>query len=440
MRAFRPASPPHCRPEFEYDELHGSPRLTVHLVVRGRPKGGDNGAAGWHFAPNAGPNYPPQKKEDGSSGMDSLMNTPTSTTGEFDALRSCSHVCMRKQTRPGLLLRVTQMVPVGSEEWGDIFLEAERRIEEVRLRRAPRFCPEGPRWRIARRRSASFASASRPPAKIAIRPELRAEIVHIADMASWPLGCGGPARLRSRRTKVALSAHGTDIAFPDRNGVLPFLYGLYMRLGGHLARNCRVLANSQATETKVRLKLNLKPAFGFRSTGKFIPLATDLPKPPLDLRSRERRERSVLFAGRLLPRKGCRWFIENVLPNLPADVHLDVAGTIWDEKEKDALTSSRVRYLGALGWEDLRLAYANADCVVVPNIPCGPSDFEGFGLVAVEAAAAGGRRIGCSSHWTRGRCAARRDRDEAPTRRRPPHGWRLCKMFSTGRMTGAVRF
>ncbi|MDJ1006800.1 MAG: glycosyltransferase family 4 protein [Paracoccaceae bacterium] len=205
------------------------------------------------------------------------------------------------------------------------------------------------------------------------------DVVHIADMASWPLAT--LARLRSRRTKVALSAHGTDVAFPDRGGVVPRLYGVYMRLGGLLNRRTTVLANSRATEGKVR-------GLGFR-TSTVVPLATDI-ESALDLRTKRPGQGHILFAGRLVPRKGCRWFIENVLPLLPDTVHLDVAGTIWDAEEERALSAPRVHYLGALDPGALRLAYANASCVVVPNIPVDGSDFEGFGLVAAEAAAAGG--------------------------------------------------
>lgn len=205
------------------------------------------------------------------------------------------------------------------------------------------------------------------------------DIVHVADVSSWPLAV--VASLRSKSTKVVLSAHGTDVAFPDREGVLPFLYGLYMRLGGVLGGTCKVLANSGATQRKVR-------ALGFRFT-EVIPLATDMTSA-MGLHAVDAMERRILFAGRLVPRKGCRWFIEQVLPLLPENVTLDVAGTIWDEREGSALSAPRVRYLGALGQEDLRRAYARADCVIVPNIPNGRDDFEGFGLVAAEAAAAGG--------------------------------------------------
>lgn len=205
------------------------------------------------------------------------------------------------------------------------------------------------------------------------------DIVHVTDMASWPLAA--VAAVRSRRTKVVVSAHGSDVSYPDRPGVLPRAYGVYMRLGARLVGGCKVIANSRATEEKAR-------ALGFRST-EVIPLATDMTSA-LDQQGDRREGRRLLFAGRLIQSKGCRWFIENVLPALPPDVHLDVAGTFWEAEEERALVAPRVRYLGALPPDALRRTYAAAECVVVPNIPVGGSGFEGFGLVAAEAAAAGG--------------------------------------------------
>lgn len=205
------------------------------------------------------------------------------------------------------------------------------------------------------------------------------DVVHVGDMSSWPIAAA--ARLRSRKTRIALSAHGTDVAYSDRRGPLPWLYGAYMRLGAATVGKNTVVANSHATAEKVR-------SFGFRTVS-VVPLATDMVSA-LDHRTEPRDGRRILFAGRLEVRKGCKWFIENILPNLPKDVTLDVAGTVWDEGEEEALSTPRVRYLGALPQEDLRRAYADADCVVVPNLPIEGSGFEGFGLVAAEAASAGG--------------------------------------------------
>ena len=95
----------------------------------------------------------------------------------------------------------------------------------------------------------------------------------------------------------------------------------------------------------------------------------------------------VLFVGRLVRRKGCRWFIENVLPRLEPGIKLMVAGTEWDGAESEALKTPRVEFLGPVHGEPLRRLRRQALAVIVPNIACGGRDFEGFGLTAVETAA-----------------------------------------------------
>ena len=97
-----------------------------------------------------------------------------------------------------------------------------------------------------------------------------------------------------------------------------------------------------------------------------------------------------MFAGRLVERKGCLWFVRNVLPRLPGGIRLKVAGPVWDKAEEAVLADPRVDYLGALDKDALVDAYRNALCVIVPNIEPPSGEFEGFGLVAVEAAAVGG--------------------------------------------------
>lgn len=202
-----------------------------------------------------------------------------------------------------------------------------------------------------------------------------AQITHVADMASWPLALC--ARLRSPRSHRVLSAHGTDVSYPLRGGLKGTLYGAYLRLGARLLGHVGVVANSSATADAVR-------AYGYNTTH-VVPLASDGRGEPV-----AKPKPAVLFSGRLVQRKGCAWFINNVLPKLPPEVTLDVAGTVWDAEERNALDEARVRYLGKLDQDALWQAYANALCVVVPNIDVPNGEFEGFGLVALEAAAAGG--------------------------------------------------
>ncbi|HSG33361.1 MAG TPA: glycosyltransferase family 4 protein [Sphingomonadaceae bacterium] len=200
-----------------------------------------------------------------------------------------------------------------------------------------------------------------------------ARVLHIGDMALWPVGL-----LAGAGTKVVLSAHGTDVSYHRRGGLKGRLYGTYLKLGAKLLKRATVIANSQATRA-VAAETGWKDA-------RVVPLATDIAGAEVDGTHNGR----LLFAGRLVERKGCGWFIREVLPLLPAAIELDVAGTVWTDAERALLADPRVRYLGPLAGAELAEAYRRALCVVVPNIPVASGEYEGFGLVAPEAAAAGG--------------------------------------------------
>ncbi len=97
--------------------------------------------------------------------------------------------------------------------------------------------------------------------------------------------------------------------------------------------------------------------------------------------------------GRLVPRKGVAWFIEEVMPRLPGDVRFLVAG---EGAERERITAAikrhgledRVRLLGAVSDSDVELLYQGSDLFVMPNVRVA-GDMEGFGLVLVEAGLCG---------------------------------------------------
>jgi phosphatidylinositol alpha-1,6-mannosyltransferase len=101
----------------------------------------------------------------------------------------------------------------------------------------------------------------------------------------------------------------------------------------------------------------------------------------------------LLSLGRLVRRKGVRWFTESVLPELGEHVHYVVAGDgpespLIQEAAQAAGVSKRVHLLGRVD-DDLREELlTGADLFVQPNIQV-PGDMEGFGLVTVEAAMRG---------------------------------------------------
>jgi glycosyltransferase involved in cell wall biosynthesis len=101
----------------------------------------------------------------------------------------------------------------------------------------------------------------------------------------------------------------------------------------------------------------------------------------------------LVTLGRLVRRKGVRWFVQNVLPQLPANVHYVVAG---DGPEATPLRAAvgaagmteRVHLLGSVDDETRELVMRGADLFVQPNIRVA-GDMEGFGLVTIEAALRG---------------------------------------------------
>ena len=202
------------------------------------------------------------------------------------------------------------------------------------------------------------------------------DVVFGGDLAVWPLVW---AACFASTARPALSAHGSDISLAQRGDLKGRFYALYLAVGRRLLRpNLLIIANSGATEERVRLA-------GFKNTAA-VPLGcrvlVDSPTPEL--------QRTLLFAGRLVARKGLSWFVSEVLSKLPSDVRLAVAGPLWDKSESAVLDDPRVDFLGPLPQEELHRHMAGALAVVIPNVRSGSHQFEGFGLIAAESAAAGG--------------------------------------------------
>ena len=101
----------------------------------------------------------------------------------------------------------------------------------------------------------------------------------------------------------------------------------------------------------------------------------------------------VISVGRLVPRKGVAWFVDNVMPQLPADIHYYVAGEGPDRGRIESAIerhnlADRVRLLGAISDPQLEQLYHGADLFAMPNVHV-PGDMEGFGLVMLEAGLCG---------------------------------------------------
>jgi glycosyltransferase involved in cell wall biosynthesis len=204
----------------------------------------------------------------------------------------------------------------------------------------------------------------------------RFDHIMIGDLATWPLALA--ALMRSPRMNVVIAAHGTDVSYAFRSTVKGRLYKLYLLFAVRALRKALIIANSKATESRVK-------EVGFQRT-KVIPLAAD----GSNFAPSGQHSNNILFVGRIIPLKGLSWFVKEVLPGLPENIRLDVAGQILDPAEAKVLTHPRVHYLKTLNGNDLKPAYAKAMAVVVPNISMSTNEYEGFGLLATEAAASRG--------------------------------------------------
>lgn len=207
----------------------------------------------------------------------------------------------------------------------------------------------------------------------------RFDVVHFGDFGLFPLAAWH--RLLSPHAARALTVHGLDLVYGRRAGFAPAVYRLFMRWAAARPGVVnRYIANSRNT-AELCAELGFGPVVA-------VPLGVRLdalqaPQPAA--------ERYLLFVGRIVRRKGLSWFVRAVLPRLPADVTLKVVGRVWDEDEAAAVRSDpRVSLLGFAPAPELAALKAQARAIVMPNVGSeGGADVEGFGLVALEAAASG---------------------------------------------------
>jgi len=228
----------------------------------------------------------------------------------------------------------------------------------------------------------------------------RFDVVHLSDGVMAPIGY--LIKLIHPKVKIVATIHGLDITYAKKNN-------LYKIVNiGALARLDKLIAVSRQTK-------KLAEQFGLKTSRiSVIPNGVD----PDEIRSTECcredllaivrlskanalkdniRKKSaqavfILTLGRLCKRKGVRWFIENVMPNMPDNVFYLVAGS---GAEKIALEhaihrhklDNRVCLLGAVSNNDRKVLFNTCDVFVQPNIRL-EGDAEGFGITLLEAATA----------------------------------------------------
>lgn len=199
------------------------------------------------------------------------------------------------------------------------------------------------------------------------------------------------------RRKIFVNVHGLDLIYP---GVL--YQGLFVRW----IRHCdRIVANSRYTALLAGEKTAKRNSVAVISPGvgwDWLRLSKHGEmKKPAGLEGRK----VVLFVGRLARRKGVKEFVERSFVNIVAEVPeacLVVVGGNPAESlvhRDDLLSELRAVVKGLelrdhvrlLGWQsdaDLARMYQLSDLMILPALSV-KDDVEGFGIVLLEAAAAG---------------------------------------------------
>lgn len=184
------------------------------------------------------------------------------------------------------------------------------------------------------------------------------------------------------RVPVAVVVHGLDITYPA------VVYQRYLDWM-FWNRFDACIGISRHVREIVRQRLGTGGCCHLIHPG--VDLSPD-PPPVVDGHGQSPR---LLILGRLVPRKGALWLVEHVLPALvPAlpTLQLDIVGDGPDhERIAGAIAAlglqAHVSLHGAVDDASKAALLAEAHLVLIPNQPVA-DDPEGFGLVALEAAAA----------------------------------------------------
>jgi len=213
--------------------------------------------------------------------------------------------------------------------------------------------------------------------------------VHLCDGLLAPIGV--LLKLLTQ-TKISISIVGLDITY--RNSLYQVI------IPWCVARLDRVICISRSTRDEC-----IRRGIPYHKCA-VIPIGIRhnelyLPHPRDDLRRRLEKivgmslqNKIVLVTvGRLVKRKGVSWFVENVMPHLNASYHYLIVGDGPEYEHiqqvlKHYNLQNRVLMLGKVSDEERNVIYNASDVFIMPNITIF-GDFEGFGIVIIEAGSCG---------------------------------------------------
>lgn len=191
-------------------------------------------------------------------------------------------------------------------------------------------------------------------------------------------------RVLHRELRIVCTAHGADL--------YTFHGGLAGSLKSWVVRNVDTLAVVSDAMVQDAVALGAR-----RKYVRVAPMGVDTKSlfvPPAD--QAQRIPRRLLFAGRLVEKKGVRFLLDALqmlVPEYP-DIHLFIAGDgplrgVLEGHTANLRLGPHVTFLGALTQESLAARYQSAAVAVFPFVIAEGGDREGLGLVTVEAQSCG---------------------------------------------------
>jgi len=190
--------------------------------------------------------------------------------------------------------------------------------------------------------------------------------------------------------KISFTVHGLDIVF-NKFGY-QFLVIPFLQKADNIFPVSRYTREQCFRRNIPSDKLTIIPnGLDFNST---LPCKTDVQRSITTSKGIKFQGKIILLSlGRLIPRKGHAWFIQNVFLKLPKNYVYLIAGA-GPETEKirklsqDNALNDRMFLLGFVNEDEKACLFQLADLFIMPNIR-DENDQEGFGIVLLEAGSYG---------------------------------------------------